>query len=54
MINRIQSVLLSLSFLMMSAWGLQAEDLKSPNGRLVMHFEVDGMGCTVYTLSYKG
>ena len=54
MINRIQSVLLSLSFLMMSAWGLQAEDLKSPNGRLVMHFEVDGMGCPVYTLSYKG
>ena len=54
MMNRIQSVLLSLSFLMMSAWGLQAEDLKSPNGRLVMHFEVDGMGCPVYTLSYKG
>ena len=54
MINRIQSVLLSLSFLMMSAWGLQAEDLKSPNGRLLMHFEVDGMGCPVYTLSYKG
>lgn len=54
MINRIQSVLLSLSFLMMSAWGLQAEDLKSPNGRLAMHFEVDGMGCPVYTLSYKG
>lgn len=54
MINRIQSVLLSLSFLMMSAWGMQAEDLKSPNGRLVMHFEVDGMGCPVYTLSYKG
>lgn len=54
MINRIQSVLFSLSFLMMSAWGLQAEDLKSPNGRLVMHFEVDGMGCPVYTLSYKG
>lgn len=54
MINRIQSVLLSLSFLMMSAWGLQAEELKSPNGRLVMHFEVDGMGCPVYTLSYKG
>ena len=54
MINRIQSVLLSLSFLMMSAWGLQAEDLKSPNGRLVMHFEVDGMGCPVYTLSFKG
>ena len=54
MINRIQSVLLSLSFLMMSAWSLQAEDLKSPNGRLVMHFEVDGMGCPVYTLSYKG
>ena len=51
MINRIQSVLLSLSFLMMSAWGLQAEDLKSPNGRLAMHFEVDGMGCPVYTLS---
>ncbi|ETK08521.1 alpha-glucosidase [Tannerella sp. oral taxon BU063 isolate Cell 6/7/9] len=49
-----QSVLLSLSFLMMSAWGLQAEDLKSPNGRLAMHFEVDGMGCPVYTLSYKG
>ncbi|WP_069176355.1 glycoside hydrolase family 97 protein [Tannerella serpentiformis] len=39
---------------MMSAWGLQAEDLKSPNGRLLMHFEVDGMGCPVYTLSYKG
>jgi len=39
---------------MMSAWGMQAEDLKSPNGRLVMHFEVDGMGCPVYTLSYKG
>jgi len=54
MMNRIQSVLLSLSFLMMSAWGLQAEDLKSPNGRLLMHFEVDGMGCPVYTLSYKG
>ncbi len=54
MMNRIQSVLLSLSFLMMSAWGLQAEDLKSPNGRLAMHFEVDGMGCPVYTLSYKG
>lgn len=54
MMNRIQSVLLSLFFLMMSAWGLQAEDLKSPNGRLVMHFEVDGMGCPVYTLSYKG
>lgn len=54
MINRIQSVLFSLSFLMMSAWGLQAEDLKSPNGRLLMHFEVDGMGCPVYTLSYKG
>lgn len=54
MMNRIQSVLLSLSFLMMSAWGMQAEDLKSPNGRLVMHFEVDGMGCPVYTLSYKG
>lgn len=54
MMNRIQSVLLSLSFLMMSAWGLQAEDLKSPNGRLVMHFEVDGMGCPVYSLSYKG
>ena len=54
MINRIHRVLLSLSFLMMSAWGLQAEDLKSPNGRLVMHFEVDGMGCPVYTLSYKG
>ena len=54
MINRIQSVLLSLSFLMMSAWGLQAEELKSPNGRLLMHFEVDGMGCPVYTLSYKG
>lgn len=54
MMNRIQSVLLSLSFLMMSAWSLQAEDLKSPNGRLVMHFEVDGMGCPVYTLSYKG
>ena len=54
MMNRIQSVLLSLSFLMMSAWGLQAEDLKSPNGRLVMHFEVDGMGCPVYTLSDKG
>ena len=54
MMNRIQSVLLSLSFLMMSAWGLQAEDLKSPNGRLVMHFEVDGMGCPVYNLSYKG
>lgn len=54
MMNRIQSVLLSLSFLMMSAWGLQAEDLKSPNGRLVMHFEVDGMGCPVYTLFYKG
>ena len=28
--------------------------MKSPNGRLVMHFEVDGMGCPVYTLSYKG
>ena len=54
MMNRIQSVLLSLSFLMMSAWGLQAEELKSPNGRLLMHFEVDGMGCPVYTLSYKG
>lgn len=54
MMNRIHRVLLSLSFLMMSAWGLQAEDLKSPNGRLVMHFEVDGMGCPVYTLSYKG
>ena len=54
MMNRIQSVLLSLSFLMMSAWGLQAEDLKSPNGRLLMHFEVDGMCCPVYTLSYKG
>ena len=54
MINRIHRVLLSLSFLMMSAWGLQAEDLKSPNGRLLMHFEVDGMGCPVYTLSYKG
>ena len=54
MMNRIQSVLLSLSFLMMSAWGLQAEDLKSPNGRLAMHFEVDGMGCPVYNLSYKG
>ena len=54
MMNRIQSVFLSLSFLMMSAWGLQAEDLKSPNGRLAMHFEVDGMGCPVYTLSYKG
>ena len=54
MINRIQSVLLSLSLLMMSAWGMQAEDLKSPNGRLAMHFEVDGMGCPVYTLSYKG
>ena len=54
MMNRIQSVLLSLSLLMMSAWVMQAEDLKSPNGRLVMHFEVDGMGCPVYTLSYKG
>ena len=54
MINRIHRVLLSLSLLMMSAWGMQAEDLKSPNGRLVMHFEVDGMGCPVYTLSYKG
>ena len=54
MMNRIHRVLLSLSFLMMSAWGLQAEDLKSPNGRLAMHFEVDGMGCPVYTLSYKG
>lgn len=54
MINRIHRVLLSLSLLMMSAWVMQAEDLKSPNGRLVMHFEVDGMGCPVYTLSYKG
>ena len=54
MINRIHRVLLSLSLLMMSAWGMQAEDLKSPNGRLAMHFEVDGMGCPVYTLSYKG
>jgi len=54
MMNRIHRVLLSLSLLMMSAWVMQAEDLKSPNGRLVMHFEVDGMGCPVYTLSYKG
>ena len=54
MINRIHRVLLSLSLLMMSAWVMQAEDLKSPNGRLAMHFEVDGMGCPVYTLSYKG
>lgn len=33
---------------------MQAEELKSPNGRLVMQFEVDGLGAPVYTLSYKG
>ncbi len=50
----IRRVILSFSLLMLSVCLMQAEELKSPNGRLVMHFEVDGLGAPVYTLSYKG
>ena len=49
----IRRVILSFSLLMLSVCLMQAEELKSPNGRLVMHFEVDGLGAPVYTLSYK-
>lgn len=50
----IRRVILSFSLLMLSVSLMQAAELKSPNGRLVMHFEVDGLGAPVYTLSYKG
>lgn len=50
----IRRVILSFSLLMLSVGLMQAAELKSPNGRLVMHFEVDGLGAPVYTLSYKG
>lgn len=50
----IRRVILSFSLLMLSVCLMQAAELKSPNGRLVMHFEVDGLGAPVYTLSYKG
>ena len=50
----IRRAILSFSLLMLSVGLMQATELKSPNGRLVMHFEVDGLGAPVYTLSYKG
>ncbi|PNE26252.1 alpha-glucosidase [Tannerella sp. oral taxon 808] len=50
----IRRAILSFSLLMLSVGLMQAAELKSPNGRLVMHFEVDGLGAPVYTLSYKG
>lgn len=50
----IRRAILSFSLLMLSVCLMQAAELKSPNGRLVMHFEVDGLGAPVYTLSYKG
>lgn len=54
MTDRIRRAFLALTLLIMSLGLINAEELKSPNGRLVMTFEVDGMGSPVYTLTYKG
>ena len=54
MTDHIRRAFLALTLLIMSLGLINAEELKSPNGRLVMTFEVDGMGSPVYTLTYKG
>ncbi len=54
MTDRIRRAFLALTLFIMSLGLINAEELKSPNGRLVMTFEVDGMGSPVYTLTYKG
>ena len=54
MTDRIRRAFLALTLLITSLGLINAEELKSPNGRLVMTFEVDGMGSPVYTLTYKG
>ena len=47
------SLLILLAFACMPL-GMKAQEVKSPDGNVVVNFSLDSKGCPTYTLSYKG
>ena len=52
-INLRKKLFFLFSFLVSAPFMLRAEELKSPDGNLLMRFEVNGEGTPVYELTYK-
>ena len=52
-INLRKKLFFLFSFLVSAPFTMRAEELKSPDGNLLMRFEVNGEGTPVYELTYK-
>ena len=45
---------IALSAFLLTAWGIQAQQLTSPDGNLVMNFSLNAQGAPVYELTFGG